>query len=611
MPNSIGELVRKNENDFLRGSTQISKHVSFSMHDTLEKIDAYLNSRHISGQEDSLHRRKPFFNISTAATNIWYRATDLDRRHIKIKATKSKDWLDSFLATVHLQDWMRRDNFGQYLNEWGRTLARYGSAVTKFVRKGDEFHISVIPWNVLIVDPVDFDANPKIEVLELTEAQLRKRVKTHGYDEYQVKDLLSSIAQRETMDGQKKDNKTGYIKLYEVHGELPKKFLNPEAASEDYVQQMHVISYVGIRSGRKTEYKDFTLYSGEETEDPYQKDDLIKEPNRTLGIGAVEHLFEAQWMTNHSMKAIKDTLDITSKIMFQTSDVNFVGRNVLEDIQNGNIFITSPNNPITKVDNSKTDIVGWQNYAVQWKSLGNEITGISEAMLGAQPKSGTAWRQTEALLEESYSLFEVMTENKALALERMLRERILPYLKTKMDTAEEISATLEQYDIDRIDGIYIKNKSIKQTNKQIIDTLVKGELITPELQAQMQAQNEASFRDTAAKMGSQRFFAPDQIDTKTWKEQFKDLEWEIEVDITSEAKNVQEALTTLNTALRLVVTPGFEQNKRAQMIVGRILEMTGAMSPIEYNALPSPTQTPAQTADPNAINNALPATASQ
>ena len=43
-------------------------------------------------------------------------------------------------------------------------------------------------------------------------------------------------------------------------------------------------------------------------------------------------------------------------------------------------------------------------------------------------------------------------------------------------------------------------------------------------------------------------------------------------------------MATLNTALKMVMTPGFEQNTRAQNIVGRILELTNAMSPVEYYA---------------------------
>lgn len=45
--------------------------------------------------------------------------------------------------------------------------------------------------------------------------------------------------------------------------------------------------------------------------------------------------------------------------------------------------------------------------------------------------SGTAYRQVAVLNQEAHSLFEIMVENKSLALEQMLREFILPFIKRK------------------------------------------------------------------------------------------------------------------------------------------------------------------------------------
>ena len=283
--NNIGEIVRRNEMNFTQGETLISKYVSVNMYENLNKIDAYLNSKHISGETDSLGREKPFFNICTAAVNVWYRATDLDRKNIRIKAKKTKDVITSFLATVHLQDWMRRDNFGYFLNDWGRSLARYGSSVVKFVEQKGELHAMVVPWNRLIVDPIDFDDDVVIEVLELTEAQLRKR---KGYNQDMVDKLCDTIAVRQTMDGNQKDNKSGYIKLYEVHGELPLSYLTGKEKDEDiYVQQMHTISFVA--SKEKGKIDDFTLVSGREVQNPYMITHLIKEDGQTLSMDYESH----------------------------------------------------------------------------------------------------------------------------------------------------------------------------------------------------------------------------------------------------------------------------------------------------------------------------------
>lgn len=573
----IGELVRKSEDNYIHGSTTISKYVQTSMHEDLNKIDAYLNSKHTTGDTDSLGREKPFFNIVTAAVNIWYRATVIKLNKIRLKAVKAKDTIDAFLANVHLQDWIRREKFGAFLSDWGRTLSRYGSAVVKFVEKDGKLHCSVIPWQRLIVDPVDFDSNIKIEILELTEAQLYQR---EGYDPDIIEKLCDAREARETLEGHDKDTKSDYIKLYEVHGNLPLSYLTgKESDTDTYVQQMHVISFVASKA--KGEFDDFTLVSGREAKDPYMITHLIEEDGQTLSTGAVKHLFEAQWMMNHTVKSIKDQLDLASKLIFQTSDPTFVGQNALSSIETGDILIHKVNEGLTQVNNNSHDITSLQNFGNQWKALSNEITGISESMLGNTAPSGTAWRQVETLLQQNQSLFEVMRDNKGLYIEDMFRTYVIPFLKKKMDTSKEVSATLELYDIEKIDSKFIKNKSITVTNETIKEKLLNKKEVTPEEQAVMIQGEQMALKESLSELGNQRFFKPSEISDKTWKAQFVNLEWDLEVDTKDEQVD-NDAVTTLNTLLGTIASnPMVLQDPNMKMIVNKILAKTGQVSPIE------------------------------
>ena len=209
---TIQELVRELETNYISGfKTTISKYVQFDLHENINKIDAYLNSKHISGEKDSKGREKPFFNIVTGAVNIWYRATDIDTKNITIRATKKKNKITAFLATILLGDWMRKTSFGIFLNDWGRTLARYGSAVSKHIEKDKELISEVIAWNRLIVDAVDFENNPVIEKLWFTPSQLRAN---KSYDQEFVEQLIEKAgAPREIIGGEKKDNLDNYIPL--------------------------------------------------------------------------------------------------------------------------------------------------------------------------------------------------------------------------------------------------------------------------------------------------------------------------------------------------------------------------------------------------------------
>lgn len=575
--NTIGEIVLKLERDFTSGGgTLMSKYVRTDLFEDISTIYAYLESKHISGEFDSLGREKPFFNIVLASRNIWFRATDLDRKNIVLKATSEGLTLPVFFLYLHLQDWMRKENFGVFLNNWGVSLAGFNSSVVKFVEKDGKLICEVKPWAKLIVDQVNFDDNVKIEILELTETQLYDR-----YGKEAVDDLVGAKKARELTNKQTMDNKNSYYKLYEVHGRLPLSNITGKEKDTEPVQQMHVISFVGKARGKSEDC--YTLYSGREEKDPYMLTWLLPSEDGSISLnGSVKNLFQAQWMVNHTKKAIKDQLDLASKLIFQTSDSNFLGQNALSAIETGDILVYSDNQPLTAVNNTSHDVTALQSFGQEWKALGSELNGISEAMLGIAPKSGTAWRQTEALLQESYSLFEIMTENKGLHVEQMLRRFILPFLKKKMNNNKEIMATLDMQGIKEIEGRYIKNQAIRESNNLIKSQILNGEIAAqPDISA-----IETQMKDKMNEQGNQRFFKPSEV---SWKKEFENINFdEIEVEITGESSDTQAMLTTIDKALTIVANPAYAQNKQAQYLVNKALTKSGFLSPVELSSMPAP-----------------------
>lgn len=586
---SIYALVQKSVNQYVFLKTTISKYVEYSQYETIETVDAYLNSKHISGEKDSLGRDKPFFNIVTAAVNIWYRATQIDRKDIRITATKSSDTVAAFLANVKLQEWMKKERFGVFLKEWGRGLARYGSVVIKFVEKNGRLHIEIIPWNRLVTDVVEFDNAPVIERLYFTPAQL---LREKGYDQVQVEALIKAAkTARKDLQGQNKDTKSDFIEVFEVHGELPLSMLTGNAKDDNkYQQQMQVISYVAKNTSGSNgeEYDNFVLAKGREEKPIYMITHLIKEDGRTVAIGAVENLFQAQWMTNHSVKAIKDQLDTASKLVFQTADPDFVGMNILTNVENGDILYHN-GAPLTQVANTSHDITSLQNFANQWQMLGQSINSTTDAISGKTPPSGMAYRSVQIANQESHSLFEVMTESKALALEDMLREYIIPFIKrTELANSDEISAILSEYEIKQIDPLYINSEVIKRANAHVVSQFHNN---APDQQIQppdtdaitQQVQGELS------QQGNKRFYKPSDITDKQWAEIIGNIEWTSEIDIAGEDTDKNEVMTTLTTVLQTIATnPAVLQDENGRLLFNKILQASGDVSPLELAPAPAP-----------------------
>jgi hypothetical protein len=581
------EIIRKQEQNYITGTTQISEFVQFSPKENIDKIEAYLNSKHISGDTDSLGREKPFFNIVTANANVWFRATDIDRANIRIKGTKSALHTTALCANAKSKEWMRKSNFGMWLNEWGRILSRYGSAVSKFVEVDGELIATVVPWNRLIVDAIDFYSNPVIEKNYYTPAQLRKN---KLYDQKQVEALIeSSLKTRQTIGRNNQDsNNAEYIEVYELHGELELELLTgKESDSDKYVQQVHICSYTSNEDG---EYNDFCLYSGKE-KNPYHIAHLIKEDGRIMGIGAVEHLFEAQWMVNHNEKAIKDQLDFASKLVFQTSDDTYLGKNV-GDLDNGTILYHQPNQPLTQLANTSHDTEALMNSKGEWIRNSNEQVSAGDAIKGNTMPSGTAALQVQALQQEAHSLFELMTENKGIALEEIWREFVIPYLKKQLNTKDEIVAVLDDAGVKEIDALYVPNEAKRRFIRMAVQQAIKA-LKEDDMSQLPPAYNAASQEQDVANelkpLGNNRYFKPDEIDEATWKDIFKDFEWDVEVEVTNEQSDKQANLATLTTVLGNLAQMGDIEN--ARMVLNKILEETGTFSPMELisvNNAPAP-----------------------
>jgi hypothetical protein len=573
MTDTIYNLVKRAEENLTKGKPiKIGKYATHDHSEKISTIDAYLNSQHISGKYDTLDREKPFFNIVLAAVYTWYKATDIDRKHIKFRAPNKKQRMKTLIATILLREWMLKTKFGLWLNKWGYKLGCYGSIPTKFIEKEGKLHAEVISWDRMICDPVDFEGNPKIEKLYLTPDQLRQQ----PYKQDEIEKAITAFENggdiRKNLEGEDVDLKNEYIGLYEVHGNLPLYYLTGKETDKTvYRQQMHVIF---IQKGEKKEDDvELTLYSGKEAKDPYYLTYLIESEGRTLSVGAVESLFDPQWMVNHSAKQIKDQLDLASKLLTQTSDSNFLGRNVMTDNDTGEVLIHAEGQPLTQVNTQSHDIPQIMNYLTQWKQLAREISGAHESITGESMPSGTAFRLGAMLNTEAMGLFDIMRENKGLHLENIIRTYVLPHFKKTLKNSNEVVALLDGQELEDFDELSMP----ANLEAELRSGLMQGRIPTAE---------ELMTIISEKKQGNSRSIRPSADKKMTWAEYFKDFDLDaLDIEITGENRDKAAVMTTLNSILQTIASnPAILENLEARKILNKILDEVGPdiLSPLQF-----------------------------
>ncbi len=575
---SIYNIIKKAEDNLVNGKpVKLGKYAEHDHTEKIATIDAYLNSQHISGKYDSLGREKPFFNIVTIAKNVWYKATDIDRKDIRFNPTSHKNRFKVFLASILLRSWMIKERFGIFLNLWGQVLAGYGSAVVKFSEKSGRLIPTVVAWDRLICDPIDFYSNPIVEKIYYTPDQLRG---IEDYDQESVEEAIKACGEvRETLENEQVDSRADYIGIYELHGNLPLKYLTgKDNDAHIYRQQMHVVF---IKRGGAKDKKDLeiTLYSGKEKQNPYYLAHLIESDGRTLSIGAVESVFDPQWMVNHSALQIKNQLDLASKQFFQTADEQFAGRNLMTEADTGDLFIYDVNKgPISQLNNQSHDMPNVMANLNTWKDLSREITGAFESMTGEVMPSGTPYSLGALVFAQAKSLFDIMKQNKGLYLEDMLRKYVIPYFKKSLRNSDEIALLLEGEDLERFDELFLP----ANLQKELMANLMAGKMPTmEELNMMVEQENE--------QLGGMRFIVPSEADkNKTWADYFDDLDWNaIEVNITGEYEDKSSTLQTLNSLYQIMSA---QQDPRAEKILEKIMDISGVLSPLELRAGVAPQQ---------------------
>jgi len=574
----IHSLVHNARRDYRDDTIDVVDGFEFSQSETLNLIDLMVNSKFESGEKDDLDRDKPFLNIVKSRLNVSVRATDLDTKDIQIKAGRRKDYWKSFLLGLKLKEWMKKAEFAKTTNRLNELRGRYGSSLAKRIMVDGKMEIEAVSWHNLIVDPTDMWSAPIIQRHYYSPAQLRNMVK-RGWDSEMIEDIIechqdmtnrAATVVEENRDENKSQAKL--IEIYEVHGELPNYLLEEDSEDTDDTDtsiQMHIIHLEDKGEG---DFEGRTLYSGEEEFIPYMKFDWDEQDGRTLSVGVVEDLFEAQIWTNYTVHQAKNMNDLASKIVFQkidSEDEDSDATNLLTETETGDVL----EGRLAPLQTNVGNYAVLQNVIETWKDNSDRLASTFEAKTGETLPSGTPFRQAAILNQEANSHFSYRREGFALQLKKMIRDWVIPYLMDEIEKDVDFAVDLQPNELQKIDDLYARHKA----NKKIVETILEGNIVMPQ-------DYEAIYngiRDNLEENGMRRFLQAPSDFTDT------DSVYEVDIIITGEQENKAVQFESLSNILSSVVSATQQDGSNPYLddpilsgLFTQIVEGTGVVSPL-------------------------------
>ena len=547
---------------------------SWSMKDHLKRSSLYKNSQLLSGKNDF----KPVKNITRPILNLQYRTEDIEVKDVQIYIDDSEKYHLSFLVKKYHDDvFVQENNIDEYFDQLNISRIDYGAGLSKQL---DNPAPEVVPLeSIAFCDQTDILSGPiglrhyysPDQLLEMAERGWGDE--SNGATATLEEVIMLSQEERKGDDKDAGAIKTPgkYIEVYEVHGNLPKRFADKEDMSGKYESRIWIVCF--YQKKESTERRGIVLFTAPEKKSPFKviKRDPIH--GRALGFGGAEELFEPQVWVNYDMIRRQALLDAASKTILLTNDPALAARhpNGLKDLDNLELVEENVNGNTRQLDTYPRNMALFEKSVMEWEAHAQQMGAANDSIMGENPTAGTPFKLQELVTQESRGLHEWRRGQYAKHLEEVYRDWIIPHIQKKITEGTKF---LSELTLDELNFVAesITTRAVNDFQKEKV---LNGEDIDEE---EVEAYREKVMEDFK-KQGTKHF-------VEILKGEFKGTRLGVEVSVAGKSKNLAMAVDKLVNIFRFAFSNpvGFAQTMQIPGMAkafNEILEFSG-LSPVDF-----------------------------
>jgi hypothetical protein len=579
----IFKQIRDERQDFLQNEIEVVPGYNFSQYNTLKKVHLYFTNNYEKGNYEEIGgilRKKVFHNLSTWRCEVATKMIDMDvKDFILVSNNADTDW-NVYILEKELKVWLKKNEMGLILNEISRLLPIYGSVVLQKTKKGAE----VVDLRYFYVDQSAKTLNDASYInkrMLLSHRDMRKMGKygwenvdeaidkfsgkyTQGYDLGGVNQGTTSNLYWEGSSVQKSQAQAvPLVEVWERYGEVPLSwFTDKESDDNEYVMAKYCVA--GVDQTAKNENgvimaeEGLVLYKEQIDEIPFKEVHYNKIEGRWLGIGIVEALFESQRRINEVKNQEARANELASIQLFQTLDETIAG-NITTDLNNGDILkVKSLIQPIATESRNNT---GFTQTAQDIEEHANNQTFSRDVVSGENSPASATLGAVQIQTQQTTAVFDYKKENIGLFLGSFIKDLVFPQIEKELNREHTFRLTGSFSELAKLRNNY----ATRYANNRIIEAVLKGADVTPELQ---QGFTELALKDIAT-MG-------EKIWTDVQKDFFRNLDYEVDIVSTGENRNIYAQINNGNAILQaLAADPTILQDPAKKKVLFKVMSAMG------------------------------------
>lgn len=544
---------------------EINQYWDWNMYDHINLSVLYKNSRLKTGNDDF----KPVRNITRPILNLQYRAEGFGVKDIALFVDNSKSYFKSLLVRKYHDKWARDHDMDTFINTMVESYVDFGGVLVKDVGDVPE----IVPLQSLaFCDQTDLLSGPIAIRHFYSPDQLMEMSKVGwGKKNNGATDLLQDVillSREEKKDPNKRSTKTPgkYIEVYEIHGTMPKSFLDPEDDSGEYVSQIQIVCFYQKKNSQDRGF--ITLYKKVEAKSPFKflaRDAIY---GRALGMGGAEELFEPQVWTNYCMIRKQDMLDAASKTILWSDDPAVTQKQKVRDMENLEVVELATGTQIGQVNTFPKSADLFDNAIAEWEQHAQVMGGATDALMGEQPSTGTPFALHDLVASQGMGLHEYRQGKLSTFLDEIYRDWVIPSIEKDIVKSQQWLAELDLDDLQMVQS----NLMSCETNYMIKSQILNGVIPTPDMQQQFQQFVQAEFQ----KKGNKHFM-------EILEGEFKNTDFGVEVNIAGKQKDLADKVAKLSNVFKMIISsPYILQSPPIAQLFNKIIEASG-LDPIDLS----------------------------
>ena len=545
------QIMRDEKTEWEEGQVWATDKVHYKMRDIIQKARKNYLGKFDVETDEVTGRKKYFVPLTEDMTETVVKNIDLDTLDINIRSTNPNGYASSNILRYLISYFMRKNYWGEILNEMLRLFCIDGTVILKNLKNYDKkLNRQVIKSR--IVDRTNFIIDPSEDNIQEAGAVIERNIlRKSEIEKYPWKNVeyvseTTSFNRLNTLIGAEVKTQVPYVEVYERWGELPIGKDGKWVSAIAIVSDLDANPVVHLIKENKKEIK------------PYEECRYRKLFGRWDGRGIGEMLIPLQRYLNETVNLRINAARIAQLGLFKVRKGSGITRQLLKSLISGGAIPVTRMEDIAelRVPDIKESSYRDEETTYNWAQ---KVTGAFDVSRGeGLPASQPA---TTAMLQEkgSKSGFNLIQENLGMFLSRVFERHIIPLLIENLKMDDVISIVGSPKELKELDNNYIN----KKTKDYYINSMKKGKLPSGE--------DVAMFKDLQqqmlSKFGKNRYLSDLKKVLSGW-------EYEVQIFVTKESFNKAVIVGQLNSLLlNYSQVPGISLDQDA--IIKEILDLMG------------------------------------